>query len=53
MDILMMGKYGFYVWNSFGLTVFVVIICVVQAKRRHRAVLRDIARRIETIGDMK
>ncbi len=44
MDLLSMGKYGFYVWTSFALTGFVLTACVVQAKRRHRKVLHDIAR---------
>ena len=45
MEALAMGKYGPYVWSSFGLTLIVLVACVVQARRRHRAVLRDIARR--------
>ena len=45
MEALVMGKYGAYVWTSFGLALIVVIACVVQARRRHRAVIRDIARR--------
>ena len=44
MDVLAMGKYGAYVWSSFSLALIVVVACAVQAKRRHRIVLRDIAR---------
>lgn len=47
MDVLTMGKYGAYVWTSFGLTLAVVVTCILQARRRHRAVLRDIAKRIQ------
>jgi heme exporter protein CcmD len=46
MEWLAMGKYGAYVWSSFGLTFAVVIICAVQARRRHDAVIQDIKRRI-------
>lgn len=45
MEALAMGKYGAYVWTSFALALIVVIACAVQARRRHRAVIRDIARR--------
>ena len=44
MEWLSMGKYGPYVWSSFSLAAVVLVACVVQARRRHRAVLRDIAR---------
>ncbi len=29
MEVLAMGGYGAYVWSSFGLTLIVVVICVV------------------------
>jgi heme exporter protein D len=47
MDILQMGKYGFYVWSSFGLTALVFVACIVQAKRRHRRVMHDISRQVQ------
>ena len=46
MEALAMGKYGVYVWTSFALALIVVLICAVQARRRHREVIRDIARRM-------
>lgn len=51
METLAMGKYGAYVWTSFGLALMVVGICFVQARRRETAVIRDIARRIELMGN--
>ncbi|MGB5246954.1 MAG: heme exporter protein CcmD [Woeseia sp.] len=51
MELLTMGKYGVYVWTSFGLAFMVVITCVVQARRRHQAVLRDIRNRLEIMGN--
>ncbi|MDZ7643585.1 MAG: heme exporter protein CcmD [Woeseiaceae bacterium] len=47
MEMLAMGQYGWYVWSSFGLTFIVVIICVVQARRRHSSVFRAVAQRVE------
>ncbi len=46
MEILMMGKYSAHVWSSFGITAVVLIICVLQARRRHRIVLSDLKIRI-------
>lgn len=47
MEMLAMGKYGVYVWSSFGLALIVVIVCTVQARRRHASVILDIARRLK------
>ncbi len=49
MEILMMGKYGAYVWSSFGITAVVLVICVLQARRRHRMVLTDLKARIKAM----
>jgi heme exporter protein CcmD len=49
MDALAMGGYGAYVWSSFALTLIVVIICVVQVKRRHRQVINDIKTRLRAM----
>jgi len=49
MAALAMGEYGVYVWSSFGLTLMVVIICVVQVKRRHQQVFSDIERRLRAM----
>lgn len=49
MEALTMGDYGPYVWSCFGLTLFVLIICAVQARARHRSVIRDIRARLTTM----
>jgi len=49
MEVLAMGGYGAYVWSSFGLTLIVVIICVVQVKRRHQQVINDIKTRLRAM----
>ena len=49
MEILAMGKYGAYVWSSFGITAVVLVICVLQARRRHRMVLTDLKARIKAM----
>lgn len=49
MEIFMMGKYGAYVWSSFGITAVVLIICVMQARSRHRKVLSDLRTRIKAM----
>ena len=49
MEFLLMGKYGAYVWSSFGITAVVLIVCVLQARRRHRLVLRDLKARIKAM----
>lgn len=49
MEIFMMGKYSAHVWSSFGITAVVVIICVLQARRRHRNVLNDLKTRIKAM----
>ncbi len=46
MESLAMGDYGAYVWSSFGLTFAVIVICIVQARRRHVAVVDDIRTRM-------
>ena len=49
MEIFMMGKYGAHVWSSFGISAVVLIICVLQARRRQQNVLRDLSTRIKTM----
>lgn len=41
-DTLAMGGYGAYVWSSVGLTLIVLVLCVIQARRRYRSVLEQI-----------
>lgn len=40
-----MGGYGFYVWSSYALALIVLLVHIIQTKRRHRALLRELARR--------
>ncbi len=49
MEIFMMGKYSAHVWSSFGVTALVLIICVLQARHRHRHVLRELKTRISAM----
>jgi heme exporter protein D len=49
MEFLMMGKYGAYVWSSFGITAVVIVICVLQARRRHKMVLSDLKARLKAM----
>ena len=48
-DVLAMGGYGAYVWTSFGLTLGVLIICIVQGRRRHARVASDVKIRIRAM----
>ena len=53
-EALAMGGYGAYVWSSVGLTLIVLILCAVLARRRHRSVLYDIrAQMCARIGTQK
>ncbi len=45
-ETLAMGGYGAYVWSSVALTVIVLVLCAVLARRRHRKVLQDIRAQI-------
>ena len=49
MEVLDMGKYGWHVWGTFALTFVVLIVCVVQAKRRHENVRSDIRTRLQAM----
>ena len=42
MEIFALGKYGSYVWSSYFLTLVVVVVSTVQAKRRHRQIANEI-----------
>lgn len=48
-EALAMGGYGAYVWSSFGLTLIVLIVCVVQGRRRHTRVLQNVKMRIRAM----
>jgi heme exporter protein D len=47
MEFLSMGGYGGYVWTAYALTFGVIVVCAIQARRRHRRVLQDIRIRLE------
>ena len=49
MELFMMGKYSAYIWSSFGITLAVLVICVLQARQRHRSVIKDIETRIRAM----
>jgi len=49
MEIFMMGKYTAHVWSSFALTAIVIGICVLQARRRHQGVLRNLETRMRAM----
>ena len=48
-EMLDMGNYGAYVWSSFGLTLIVLIVCAIQGKIRHKAVLNNVKTRISAM----
>lgn len=47
MELWSMGGYGAYVWTSYALTFGVVLVCVLQARHRHRRVVQEIRARLE------
>lgn len=49
MELFAMGEYGAYVWSSFALTLIVLIVCVAQARRRHRKTISDIRLRLRAM----
>ena len=48
-EVLAMGGYGAYVWTSFGLTLAVLVVCVLQGRRRHAHVVNDVRTRIRAM----
>lgn len=42
-----MGGYGGYVWTAYALTFAVLAICALQARRRHRRIVREIRIRLK------
>lgn len=49
MDALAMGDYGAYVWSCFGLTMIVLIVCTVQAKRLHKSIFNSVKTRLRAM----
>lgn len=53
MEFWSMGGYGAYVWTSYALTLGVVLACIVQARRRHRRVLKELRARLAAVERSK
>ena len=53
MESLAMGDYGAFVWSSYLLTFVVVVISVIQGRRRHRQITDEITQglKIEETGE--
>ena len=47
MDIFVMGEYGTYVWSSYLLTLIVVVVCVIQGRRRHQMIADTVKRQLK------
>ncbi len=47
MEMFAMGEYGPFVWSSYLLTALVVVVSLVQAKRRHRQIEAGIRRQLQ------
>jgi len=43
-DFLHMGGYAFYVWSSYGIALFVLLINVILPLRQRKRILGNIAR---------
>lgn len=50
MEVLAMGEYGPFVWSCYLLTLIVVVVSTIQAKRRHRRITEVIKRRLKVEG---
>ncbi|MGH8194140.1 MAG: heme exporter protein CcmD [Woeseiaceae bacterium] len=42
MDVLSMGGYGVYVWTAYAVTFGVIAVCAIQARQRHRRILKNL-----------
>lgn len=51
LEFFAMGGYAGYVWSSFGLTLFVLVLNLWSAQRRHRMVQAQIRRQLDADGD--
>lgn len=45
-EFIAMGKHGFYVWLSYGLTAIVIVWNVVQPQLQRRRLLKEQAQRL-------
>ena len=46
-EFLDMGGYGLYVWSAYGLSLFVLVLNVVAARFRNKAVREEVTRFVE------
>ena len=53
MEALQMGKYGFYVWTCFGLTLSVLIFNEWRARQRQRQMFRDVQVRVKATEERR
>jgi heme exporter protein CcmD len=47
MELFAMGEYGSFVWSSYLLTLVVVVVSTIQAKRRHGQITDGIRRKLK------
>lgn len=45
-DFLQMGRHGFYVWLSYGITAVIIVVNLVQPHLRRRQLLKEQAQRL-------
>ncbi|HEX7060525.1 MAG TPA: heme exporter protein CcmD [Woeseiaceae bacterium] len=53
IETLSMGGYGAYVWTAYAATFVVLAVCAVQARRRHRRIVREIRIRLKAAETAK
>ncbi len=47
-EFIAMGGYGYYVWSAYGLSVVVLVLNLIAARRRHSEIRRELQR---SLGD--
>lgn len=52
-ETLAMGGYGPYVWGCFGLTLVVMVICVLQARSRQMQTYKRIQSRLKAMESVE
>jgi len=50
---LSMGGYGAYVWGCFGLTLIVMVVCVLQARSRQKQTYKRIQSRLKAMESVE
>ena len=53
MTMLAMGGYAGFVWGSFGLTLAVMVACVLQARSAHTRTYKRIQSRLRATESME